>query len=380
LNSNLKKTSQINGEFQYEQHSYSDLKNKVIQFESRTISLNLLLRQQLNTLKEDFEAGSKYSPIIQVLNKRIKDNPNDILSKRKRSEHFFNTKKYSDAIHDLNACIITTPNSVVYLNRRGHCFYQMHKYSEALLDFNKCLLIDPQHEDSLFLRAECFQFMMNYPKAINDYTKCIGFEFRKVASISQRGGCLRMMNKYSDAILDFNEALKIDPFCHALSARGECLRQMHKYTDALIDLDKALILNCNDVFSLTSRGSCFKHIEKWEEAIQDFSFSIHYNQYKCIPLLAESLCGRGVCWGKLKNYLQLANDFTLCMSVEIDEIIDEETDYYLEEIIASFVEGAKYLEDYLKGEPNNSDFQTCREKMIHYTEAMRKLMKNRQIE
>jgi tetratricopeptide (TPR) repeat protein len=150
-------------------------------------------------------------PIIQSLNKRLAENPDDQNALYRRGQVYASKGAYSLAINDFSDSLRLNPKDVEAFNNRCWARTVIGDLQAALKDCNEALRLRPNFVDALDSRG-LVNLKSGAPKnAIADFDAALKINPRLTSSLYGRGLAKQRNGSVSEGELDISNAKAMDP-------------------------------------------------------------------------------------------------------------------------------------------------------------------------
>jgi tetratricopeptide (TPR) repeat protein len=167
-------------------------------------------------------------------------------------------QRYSQKKIDLaNRQLQQNPNNISAYLKRGRGYYGLQKYALALNDADRVITLDPNNSEAYRLRSEVHLRMGDLAGAKKDLQQSqtlfwqsqlqaanlqIQQQNNNVSAYIQRSNAKKMLGDRQGALADYNAVIKLQPnSTEALLGRAYLAMEIKKYREALVDIN--LVVN-----------------------------------------------------------------------------------------------------------------------------------------
>ena len=195
-------------------------------------------KQTYNNIDEAFK-NKDYSRVIEITDRHLYSNPNDIEVYVARGHAYTWLGKYNEAITDYNKASTLGSKNLKLVVGKATCFAQIGEYDVALEAVNQALVL--QQDASLYnIRAYVYYKKGEFDKALEDCNKSIALDNNKPNVYKNRGLALYGKMQYEKAIEQFNKSISIElAYAKAYDGRGDTYLKLGKNENAMLDFRKA---------------------------------------------------------------------------------------------------------------------------------------------
>ena len=184
--------------------------NTFIQTNYSKVQLGLVASKPNIVLGNTYLANGEIDKAIDIFNKTIDLNDDDISAYDGRAFAFVNKGDFDKALHDYSQIIyINRTNASAYLNR-GNIYRFKCDYEKAIADFNECIRLDQTNSIAYYSRASAYCMKGEYDKAVNDCSKSLQLSPNNDKVFVMRGVYFSRLGHFSKAIADFRRAISIN--------------------------------------------------------------------------------------------------------------------------------------------------------------------------
>lgn len=292
--------------------------------------------------KGDFEGAlADYDTVIKMKPEYIKSYVNRGIVKN-------NMGDFNGAILDYDKALQLNANLAEAYGNRANSKFSLQDIEGCMLDFNKAIELDPLFEKHYYNRGNAKEMLGDYEGALSDFNKVISinpyFEFAYFKRASQKINT----GDYIGAYDDFCESIKIRPNSweswYGKAIMAHSLKREDSFKEAR---EKVKSLHNNP------EATDKKLIEECEKALVQYEYMINENKKLNLP---EEYFKRAEFWYFRKKYIQAEKDYS--EAIKLDTSFSDKC--YVKMLTIAFIlhddhKKAKYYEQWIKYNPNNSD-------------------------
>jgi len=250
-------------------------------------------KQQLKTLKKEFQAASQGLTAVEWFDKAI------VLWDGEKNS---NPKK---AIEYYTQAIRLDPNYSAAYNNRGATYSMLDNYNQAVADYDQAIRIDSNYAKAYNNRGITYSLLKMYEQAIADYDKAIRLDPKYATAYSNRGGTYVMLQQFGRAIADLNQAISLNSNnAKAYTNRGMAFAYIKQFDLAIADHDHAIHIDPNNSIAYSNRGGTYAMLQQFDRAIEDIDHAIHLN-----PNNPESYYNQGLAYANLNQLNRAITDY-----------------------------------------------------------------------
>lgn len=230
----------------------------------------------LQYLKRDRESQAAYKEALVILEKRLKDNPEDLRAWVDRGGILVKLQRHQEALDSYDKAIAIEDNFYRAWIGKGITLFFLQRYQEALEAYDRAVESRPEyylawHNRGSFL-ADGFQL---YDEAINSYQKAIDLNPIFDAARRDLGMVLMKSDRNMEAFAAFNKAIEVNPHNFQFwVGRGMALTKLKRYDEALVNFDKALSINPEDAIAWANKGWALREMQRYQEALVAYDRAI----------------------------------------------------------------------------------------------------------
>jgi tetratricopeptide (TPR) repeat protein len=140
----------------------------------------------------------------------LKDDPDDVPTRRKRAELYVAFGDYLDAIKDCEHMLKVKPRAPWILVLRGRAHAVGMEFKKAVVDFSRAMELGDKTQVPLLLRASAYKDMGDLGRAVEDLSAALEVE-KQYAIYYDRGELYLKLGEHRKALADFETFLKVQP-------------------------------------------------------------------------------------------------------------------------------------------------------------------------
>ena len=184
----------------------------------------------------------------------------------------FQTNQFKESLELLNKVIEQNPNDMTALLSRSCVLDAMNDYEDALTDIETVIKSEPFNIEAVHIRAAICENMGKHEKAIEDETIVLEKVPNYTSALNVRGMAYGNICLYNDALIDFTSAISNgikqgnNVALYYLN-RANIYFFMEDYNHALEDVDVSISLNNKDVESFILKSKIYKRKGEFQTAI-----------------------------------------------------------------------------------------------------------------
>lgn len=284
---------------------------------------------------------------LKDLNRRIKENPENIELYCNRADLFVKNKDYQSAIKDCEKILEISPdcaraylglstiyklanqyeksieqfskllelepdNIIYYYGSRGNVKYLMKDFVGAIEDYSKAIDLDTdftQGEVLYLNRAECYEVLKDYKSALSDYKKVFEFLPDNKDVFYKIEVCrLHLREEWTKE--DYLKQIELEPddYLNYMVLSAMCeetgeFKQADEYLSKCIELVRVYV---NPAYLFGRRGDLRVKLNNYDGAIEDYTMQIKLED--CRHSKACILCKRASVYKKQKRLSEAEAD------------------------------------------------------------------------
>ncbi|WP_345263887.1 tetratricopeptide repeat protein [Nibrella viscosa] len=207
--------------------------------------------QYVNQARTLLQQG-KPREAIQILNKAIEADDDNVEAFNMRGVAYFDLKEYANAQLDYEQAIKLKPNFYRPYYNRALLRTAQSDNDAALKDYSEAIRLAPDTSRSvsaeIYLnRGQLFAAQQQTLAALNDFTKAIELNPRNALALYNRGNLLFQQKQLEPAVADFQRAVEADPkFGKAFYGLGIAQVLLNQRESGCLSLKQARQLGYND--------------------------------------------------------------------------------------------------------------------------------------
>jgi tetratricopeptide (TPR) repeat protein len=180
--------------------------------------------------------------------------------------------QYQEALAAYDRKIEENPNNIISIVDKANVLAQLQQYQPALATYEKALEINPDSHLAWIGKGNALFALRQYDKSLKAFDLGLKLQPESYLTWHNRGSLLRDgLRNLPEAIVSYNRAVEINPnFYHAWRDRGFALSQNQEQIKAIESFQKALNINKNDYKSWVGRGIALSSLDRLDEAIAAF--------------------------------------------------------------------------------------------------------------
>ena len=293
----------------------------------------------------------KPDSLLEAINKRIADSPNNYVNYLERAQYFGNRENYKLAFEDISrAMTIDSTRADIYLYK-GELFFNQEKVKEAYEEYKNCLRFDAVNQDCLLKKAGIDIVLENYDLAREHINEALKQNEYNAYAYYLRGRMYKAQRDTATAASSYKTAIEVDPDYYDAYIEVGLLYAAQKndlakeYYNSAIDIkprsieawyDKAMFLQetgskrkdkyqeafaCYDTILHIDPGFIAAHFNKgfiWLEYLQKYDsaeveFSKAITKY---PSYYQAYYNRGLCYESLNRKKDAEADYRQALQLE----------------------------------------------------------------
>lgn len=169
----------------------------------------------------------------------LKDDPEDLVTRRRRAELFIAFSDYEDALKDCAFLLERKPDEAWVYRLRGRAFAMGEMYDKAVADFDRAWKLGDRSQDLLLLRGTAHRDGGRLEEAAQDLTRALALE-KKFAIYYTRAEIYVALGRFEEAIADFEAFLRVQPTSVLYEKLARTCLRAGKLEKALSYASKAL--------------------------------------------------------------------------------------------------------------------------------------------
>lgn len=258
---------------------------------------------------------AKTDSLLEALNKRIAENPEDYNNYLERARYFGEQQKYDFAFDDIARAIATDSTKADIYLFKGDLFFNQKKYTEAYSEYKHCLHFDALNVDCLLKKTVIDIINGNYDMALDQINTALKQNESNAYAYYLKGRMYKTMGDTSLASSSYKTAIEVDPEFYEAYIEVGLLYAPQKndlakeYYNSAIDIrPRSIEAWYNKAMYLQETG--FRKKERYKEA-----FSCYDTILKIDPRFVAANFNKGFIWLEyLQNYDSAAYHFSSALS------------------------------------------------------------------
>jgi tetratricopeptide (TPR) repeat protein len=277
-------------------------------------------------LESSMDLGNKYlnqgnyTEAIKYYDKALVIDPNYVSVLNSKGVALKNLGNYTEAIKYYDKALAIDPNYVNALHNKGVVLDNLGNYTEAITYYDKALAIDPNRVETLNNKGVVFYDLRNYSEAISYYDKGLTIDPNYTLSLNNKGNAIAKLvestvnitpvffnfNDGSDSIninhnydnhgffqtsfISASVFPNLDSYFYltgtdisnhnynynyypvfVATAAAAAAASTLGFEDAIKAYDKVLVIDPNDIDTLTNKGIVLIKMQKYDDAIAIFN-------------------------------------------------------------------------------------------------------------
>jgi tetratricopeptide (TPR) repeat protein len=203
----------------------------------------------------------------------LKDDPEDIPTRRRRAELFIAFGDIEDALKDCAFLFKRCAGDPWAWRLRGRVHAMAEDYERAVADFTKARKLGDVSKNLLILRAAAYRDGGHLPKAVSDLSTALAME-KQYSIYYERGEIYMSMKKYALAIADFEQFLKVQPTSILYENLAKACLGAGQYEKALRYADRAVAKTPNYPWNYLLRARILKKLKREKEVLRDLAAAL----------------------------------------------------------------------------------------------------------
>ncbi len=253
-----------------------DAKNAIRFFEEAIKIADKIDRDEIYIdLASEYEVLGEYNKAIDVLNKAIKDNPNNESAIYEIAYCYDQIGDFEKSIDCYSKFIDENPYSFTSWYNLGNAYSKIENYEKAIWAYDYCLLINDSFPPVYFNLANAYLADNKYRKAIENFHKCIEMEGDDPIAFCYIGECHEQLNELELARLFYNKSLELAPvFPDAWLGLGIVTDLEGNTRESLAFIKKALELDPDNASIYHVLAGAYEKLGEIEEAFDNYELAL----------------------------------------------------------------------------------------------------------
>jgi tetratricopeptide (TPR) repeat protein len=284
--------------------------------------------------KDSINAANAFNAAIRIA-------PNYYEAKKELVKIYSSGENNKIAIDLIEKMIKDKPDDVETFYLRAELYIKSGQLDQALMDLTIAKKINPDLPEIYGLFGKIYTIKKENKKAIENYSEAIKLSPKEAKYYTGRGNGYFSENLFENAIEDYSSVLSLSKDnVEALYGRGLSLFKLNKYDDALVDIDKLLSINQDNLNYLDIHAKiCFLK-KDYKKAAPSFAYFIsimdkseEYHSLEPFEYHAKSCL-------ELKKFSDVREDYIRILEINPDYqfqdsscFIDGLAGYYEEELV-----------------------------------------------
>ncbi len=289
-------------------------------------------------------------PLLESLNKKITENPNDFQAYLDRAHYYGDKAKYGNAFEDIaRALAVDSTKAPIYLYK-GELFFSQEKIKEAYEEFKNCIRFDGTNSDCLLKKSGIDIVLGNYDVAREQINTALKQNEYNALAYYMRGRLYKTLGDTSLAASSYKTAIEVDPDYYdayvevGLLYAGQKNELAKEYYNSAIDIrprsievwyNKAMYLQetgyrrkdkykeafaCYDTILKIDKNFVAADFNKgfiWLEYLQNYDSAAHYfsNAVQTFPGYFQAYYNRGLCYESLDKGKEAEADYRQALAL-----------------------------------------------------------------
>jgi tetratricopeptide (TPR) repeat protein len=195
--------------------------------------------------------------------------------------------RYEESLQLLERAIELNPEDVVAHETRGQARIGLGQNALALEDFDVAIRLDPNRASLHAARGEALRQLGDYDAALEALNRAIALNSANVFAIGTRGQVFRAQGDTERALIDFQEAVRLQPATWWVQAElCKMLIDSGRAVQALESVERGLVADPASGRGWSIKASALVALNKPEEALEAYARSIEADPTAEWPFLS----------------------------------------------------------------------------------------------
>lgn len=227
-------------------------------------------------LEKPNEARLAYEEAVAVYDRKLQQDPNDLILWIERGRILTKLRRYDDALDSYDRALSINPKFYLAWNAKGTTLYEMQRFEDALKAYDKTVELNQNFYTGWHNRGSLLNAgLERYADAVQSYDEALKLNPSFYHAWRDRGIALAENKQYETAIESFDEALKIEPKDYtSWVSRGMALTELARDEEALVSFNRAIEIYPYDPFAWTQRGISLEYLQRYDEALKSYNKAI----------------------------------------------------------------------------------------------------------